>query len=277
MLGFDIMLRLLPLWLFLTTTLAQRDAWLTPNGSQPDSTNAFSNADLVTIAWDPMTGGLSDLWLTAVASNFAIRLGSNINISTAGTYPWTITVGDEEIAVDAHFQLSFVPTGTGFRKADASQYQQSPVFILAKRDEPLPSTSEVPPISSAVATSTSDVTGTISHITPTFISETPTSTASSDSSSGMSGGLKAGITIGVLAATVVILGLLFWALRLRRKVKAVNNHRSSGIVPPSGIMPTHSTEPSEKRISGVHEVRGDSTQPVELNARPKTVYHELSG
>jgi hypothetical protein len=273
MLSSGIMLKVLSLWLFVTTVLCQRDAWLTPDGSQPDNTNAFNNADQVEIAWNAMGGDLSDLWLNAVGSDYAIRLGSNINISVAGTYPWTITVGDEEIQVDAHFQLSFVPTGTGFKKADVAEYEQSPVFILIKRGEALPS---------AMST-TLDATPTpttISDIAPTFTSgaATPTSDANnSDGSSGTSTGMKAGIAIGVVAAVAIILVLLFWALRLRRKVKAANNKRSSGIVPASGVMPNRAEGPSEKRISGVHEVRGDNVQPVEMNARPKTVYHELSG
>ena len=278
MLGFAIMLRFLPLWLFLTSVLGQRDAWLTPDGSQLYSTDTFRNADLVTLAWDSMTGELSDLWVNAVASNFAVRLGSNINISTAGTFPWTITVGDEEIAVDSYFQLSFVPTGTSFRKTDAAQYQQSPVFILVKRGEPISSTSIVPAITTAVAGSDPALVATTSsYVTPTFISATASSTSELDDSPSMPGSVKAGIALGVVVATAIILGLLFWALRLRRKVKAANNHRSSGIVPTSGIIPQHSTEPSEKKISGLHEVTGDNTQPVEMNARPKTVYHEMAG
>lgn len=270
-----VMIRILALCLWVTSIHAQRSAWVTPAGTRPDNTDAYSNADLVTIAWEAMAGGLSDLWLNAVESNYAVRLGSNINISVPGTYPWTITVGDEEIDIDSHFELTFIPTGTTYNKENLDQYEQSPAFILVKRGEPLPTAaSSGAPTNSLEAPSSVAPTATSS---PATGMPTSTAGAGADDQSGPSIGMKVGIAIGVVAAVVVILGLLFWALRLRRKVKAVNNHRSSGIVPASGVMPGRSSPPTEKRISGLHEVNGDHVQPVEMTVRPKTVYHELSG
>ena len=264
----------LTLWLFVTSVLGQESAWQTPDGSKPDYADAFHNADLVTISWDAMTGGLSDLWLNAVESNYAMRLGSNINISTAGTFPWTITVGNEEIDIDSHFQLSFVPSGTSYTKDKVDEYEQSPGFILVKAGEALPTanaTSVPSTTSAAAATSAASTSG----IATTTSTQSPTS--ESDDTSGFSTGVKAAMGIGIVAAIAIILGLLFWALRLRRRVKAANNHRSSGIIPSSGLTPDGSAQRTEKRISGLHEASGDRLQPVEMSARPKTVYHELAG
>ncbi|ETN43151.1 uncharacterized protein HMPREF1541_02309 [Cyphellophora europaea CBS 101466] len=259
----------------LSVVLGQESAWLTPDGSQPNYTTAFSNADLVTVSWNAMTGGPSDLWISAVDSNYATRLGSNIDITRAGTYPWTITVGDEEIDIDDRFLLAFIPTGTSYKKEASTQYDTSPAFILVKQGEPLPSNTSATSTSStpsSTSSPTSDSTSESSAI-PTEDSSDP----SDDSSSSLSGGLIAAIAIGVLLAVVLILGLLLWGLKLRRKVKAANNIRSSGIIPVSGVIPVRPGGGNEKRISGVHETNGDQVQPVELPARRKTVYHEMSG
>ena len=253
---------------------AQESQWLTPDGSQPDFSEAYNNADLVEIAWNEMSGSLCDLWLTAYDADYAIRVASNINIAKAGTYPWTITVGDEEIAIQDRFALHFIPTGTNYNQQDASKYESSPGFLLVKAGDPLPSLATN---ASQSAEPTASISTTINVATTSAGSIPSDSPSDASSSSGFGPGAKAGVAIAVVAGLAAILGLLFWALRLRRKVKAANNHRSSGVIPASGMMQTHHDSPANKRISGVHEVAGDANHPVEISARPKTVYYELSG
>jgi hypothetical protein len=258
--------------------LCQESSWLTPAGSSPDFSEAFHNTDLVQVAWDAMTpGAMSDLWLNAVDSNYAMRLGANINISAPGTYPWRVGVGNEEIDIDERFQLSFIPTGTGYDKAQVNSYQVSPGFILVKENEPLPSdisSTELP------STTTASVVSSTADSTPTSAQATASPTSAADeSSSGLSTGIKVGAAIAALITLALILALLFWALRLRRKVKAAGNHRSSGIVPSSGIMPgpSYATDAKRASLNQVHEVQGDKASPVEIGPSEKRVYYELSG
>jgi hypothetical protein len=256
----------------------QESSWLTPAGSDPDFSEAFRNTDLVQVAWDAMTpGAISDLWLNAVDSNYAMRLAANINISAPGTYPWRVGVGNEEIDIDQRFQLSFIPTGTGYDKAQINSYQVSPGFILVQQNEPLPSgvsSTEVP----ATAT-TSSVTSSTASTSPTAAQETAAPTSTDGEDSGLSTGIKVGAAIAALTTLALIFALLFWALRLRRKVKAATNHRSSGIVPSSGIMPgpAYAIDPKRASLGQVHEIPGDKVSPVEMGTAEKKVYYEMAG
>ncbi len=99
--------------------------------------------------------------------------------------------------------------------------------------------------------------------------------------------MKVGAALAAIVALCVIIALLLWVVRLRRRVKAASNRRSQGIIPDkkskltkAPLSPDVDVEmtPHEKRISGLHEVQGDKNQPQEMSTlkERKSVY-EMPG
>ena len=266
----------------------QGPTWRNPDSSRPDLSQSYHNADAIVLSWQGLNESLSDLWLTSydTTHDYALRIAANINITNTGTLPWTVTVNETEIDIDDRFTLRFIPTGTVYQALQVDQFA-SPGFILLQRGE-------IAPPSNGSATNTAGISSTeatgvrvTSSDSPSGASVSPTSTPAGDSSSGMGSGTKAGIAIAATVSVVVILALLLWVVRLRRRVNAASNHRSAGIIPPSGAQEMAPSEaqggrpvaPKGKRISGLHEVLGDRRQPTELStAKPEPkVYHELAG
>ncbi|KPI37613.1 uncharacterized protein AB675_4035 [Cyphellophora attinorum] len=227
-----------------------------------------------------MQGGPDDLWIAGSDDQYHNRIASNQIIAEDGSITYKIAMGNEAISAnaDGSWGLFFIPTGAQFDKSAESTYNAGPRFQLFKAGDPIPN-SEV----SATSTTTSAAfspTATSVVVSPTNASQ-PTSNASADNSPGLSRGVLTGIAIGGIVGVCAMLGLLFWALRLRRKVKAANNHRSSGIIPPSGIMPEKNEprSPGIRTVSGLHEAHGDRHQPIEMEAKRKSMYHvhEMAG
>ena len=263
---------------------AQESGWLNPDGSKPDFSQSYHNTDSIIFSWNGVNHSLSDLWLTSydTTSNYALRIASNMNISDSGSLPWTVTVNETLIDIDARFKLHFIPTGQVYETSSDDQFS-SPGFLLLQRGAIAPASGAY----TAATTSSSATTGPMGSVPTTtsvaLASATSTSTSTPDSSSGLTSGVKAGAAIAVTASVVVILALLLWVVRLRRRVNAASNHRSAGIIPatpPQGTAAAQlQTTPGEKRVSGLHEMLGDRRHPTELSAakRETKVYHELAG
>lgn len=247
--------------------------WHKPDGTAPQFSQVFHDTNMEVLSWSSDVTDLCDLWVAAIDSDYAVRLSTNMNLSTVTSFPWRISVGSEEIDITSQYKLFFIPTGTNYAK-NGVDYIASPGFQLYKEGQPTP-TSSVYPSTTSLATESSIVETVVSPFTP---AASEPASEPTDASSGLATWVKGVITAAVVCVVVLVAGLLLWALRLRRKVKAANNHRSSGIVPSSGIMPERNVEPTERRISGLHEVKGDNRQPLEMTTvkEPKVVY-EMPG
>lgn len=229
-----------------------------------------------------MQGGPSDLWLVATnySREYHSRIASNIALDKQGDYIWRISVGSEEINTNRNYQLFFIPTGAPYNATAVNTYNAGPQFSLFNPGEQLAySISTADPVPTTSVTSVSAVSGIEATATSSAIAGNNEQSAQDGGSPGLSTGVKAGIIIGALVALIIVAGLLLWALRLRRKVKAATNHRSSGIIPPSGAMPEKKDESAQvvREVQGLHEALGDRRQPVEMDVKRKTVYHELAG
>lgn len=257
--------------------------WIIPNSAKPNFTDVYNNGNSITWSWQGMNRSMSDLWLTSYdpTLSYALRVAANINITEPGTLPWTITVNDTLIDIDDRFSLRFVLTGTDIYPLHADQFP-SPAFLILHSGQTLPATTDGPSTSSSTVASSAS---------PTTQTMTPTSSSASvpSSSTGppppshptLSAGAKAGIAIGVTAVFLIILALLFWVMRLYRRVKAASNQHSRGIIPEDSeeaSPTTPGTVPAIKQISGLHEVIGDRRHPTELSVKQeKDVLCELPG
>jgi hypothetical protein len=255
----------------ITTTL-----YWPSNTSDAQGQTAFNEGDTLIVMWNAMQGGPDDLWIAASNGQYHNRIASNQIIAEDGSINYKIAMGNEAINAntDGSWGLYFIPTGAPFDKSAEPTYNAGPRFQLFKAGDSIPSSQGLP-------TSTITSTTTSPTATPAASSPTASSQPASDSSPGLSSGVLTGIAIGGVVGLCAMLGLLFWALRLRRKVKAANNHRSSGIIPPSGIMPEKNEprSPGIRTVSGLHEAHGDRHQPIEMEAKRKSMYHvhEMAG
>jgi hypothetical protein len=254
-------------------SLAQNSGWLNPDASQSDFSSSYHNSEGIVFAWEGLNQSLSDLWISSydTTNPYSLRIATNINITGPGNLPWTVTVSGEEIDLDDRFRLHFVPTGTAYVAGQSDQIE-SPGFLLLQPgdvDSSSPSTTAVEAPSSTI--STASLTSTTEP--------TPSATASpSSEDSGISTGTKIGAAVAVVGFLIITFALAIWVVRLRRRVKAANNHRSAGIFPTSAeTQDAVLQEPKPvtvRHVLGVHEARGDHHQPAELSAlkRQSKVY-----
>lgn len=268
-------LHLLGLSFLCSAALAQSSGWTNPPSSKPAFTSVYTNGNFITLSWQGLNSSLCDLWLTSYDTNntYALRLAANINVTLPGTLPWSITVNETEIAIDNRFELKFVPGRTDIT-LDV-QYEQivSPGFLLIQSSTALPSDASTATIGATLSTAsvTDPVSGPAS-IPSSSPSTSPPPTSPSTSSSGLSIGGQVGLAVGVTVAVICILALLFWVLRLRRRVQATSNHHSWSIIPESSQTETttaSTTTLTQKRIPGLHEVVGDRRHPTELSSTEK--------
>lgn len=251
------------------------DKWIVPSGSVTDFSSTFQNGNSITLSWKAINSSICDLWVVAsdASNDYATRIASNINLETAGTYPWTVSVGSEQVDIDDRYQLQFIPTGTEY-KAGQTGYFSSPGFLLLNRGEAVPSSATSAAATSAIAATTSTSN---SQSSPTAASSsTATSSPSSASNaSQVNTGVIVGGVIAAIVAVVIILGLGLYVLRLRRRNKAAGNVRSQGIWPENPLISSTTSPRTEKKISGLFEAKGDQQHPVELSARRKTQMYEM--
>jgi hypothetical protein len=174
------------------------------------------------------------------------------------------------------------------------------------------------PATITAANDTTSAATTAGAVVSVTVSSSPTASSASTSSTagippaagpspdrGLSVGAKAGIGAGVGVTVVVIIVLVFWVLRLYRRVQAASNKHAWGIIPedsndsrvdqqnPNNGASARSI-PAIKQISGLHEVPGkqpsvlhevlgDRRHPTELNAtgsadkEKPNVVHEMPG
>lgn len=265
------------------SALGQVVHWPTNNGSLSSPiAGQFYEGNTLTISWAAINDRPQDLWLYGIDDNgFHNRLASNLAVAQSGSFVWNIAVGAEAVQnnVRGSWALIFIPTGAEFQEQAIDTYHIGPRFLLYQPGDAPPASS----VTGSVPTTTASVLATSSvdtvDATGTGASATsPTDQNSDGNSRRLSGGTIGGIAAGVIISLFIVMGLLLWALRLRRKVNAANNHRSSGIVPASGLMPEKPL-PTMRRISGLHEVTGSNHQPIEMDAKRKSMaqLHELAG
>ena len=267
---------------FVCATQAQVLIWPTNGSLNSDIAGQYYDGNAVTIQWSSMSGGPDDLWLATPDWSYHDRVASNIVVSRDGQYEWRIAVGNDALTKQASspgWQLFFIPTGAPFNSSAVNTYHIGPRVILQKPGEMVGISTSAAPITATFALSSSSGPSATTTLAPdpSMVGNSDTSSSSSD----IGGGTLAGIAIGAIVAIVLVLGLLLWALRLRRKVKAATNHRSSGIIPPSGVMPEKyplPPTPTVKRVSGLHEATGDRRQPIEMEAKRASMnrVHELA-
>jgi hypothetical protein len=265
---------------------AQSSAWLNPDSSRPIFSQSYHNTDAIVFSWQGLNSSMSALWLTSfdTSNSYALRIAANINITNAGTYPWTVTVNETEIDIDDRFRLRFIPTGTTYQSSQSDQFA-SPGFLLLQRGETAPASDDSP--SSSAATVTESVGSSASTYPSASSSSAPPTASASEGSTGLSAGVTIGAAIAALVSVIVIVVLVLWVVRLRRRVNAASNHRSAGIIVDPGTEKVASATTNdaytvtarEKRDSGLHEVLGDRRQPTELSAdmRKPNLYYELAG
>ena len=264
---------LVALWsLILLVRADDSDEWIVPSGSVTDFSSTFQNGNSVTLSWKAINSSICDLWVVAsdASNDYATRIASNINLETAGTYPWTVSVGSEQVDIDDRYQLQFIPTGTEYR-AGQTGYFSSPGFLLLNRGEAVPSSAT----SATATTATTSTSSSQSSATTASSSTATSSTSSSSDPSHINTGVIAGGVIAAIVAVVIILGLGLYVLRLRRRNKAAGNVRSQGIWPENPLMRSTTSPRTEKKISGLFEAKGDQQHPVELSARRKTQMYEM--
>ena len=251
------------------------DKWIVPSGSVTDFSSTFQNGNSVTLSWKAINSSICDLWVVAsdASNDYATRIASNIDLETGGTFPWTVSVGSEQVDINDRYQLQFIPTGTE-HEVGQTGYFSSPGFLLVNRGEAVPSSATSAAATGALAAATST---SISQSSATAASSS-TAKSSSSSSSDPSHTNTGAIVGGAIAATlavVMILGLGLYVLRLRRRSKAVGNKRSQGIWPANPLIASTTSPRTEKKISGLFEAKGDQQHPVELSARRKTQMYEM--
>ncbi|RMZ76072.1 hypothetical protein DV737_g5024, partial [Chaetothyriales sp. CBS 132003] len=254
--------------------------WLVPDSSQPSLATTWNDGDSVTLSWTALNSSICDLWLTNPNSsnNYAIRLATNINLDNAGTLPWSINIGTEQLSISDVFELCFIPTGQAYTPSSLSQSQQpqitSPSFVVLAEGSTRPS-STTATTAATIATTAATPTGTA------IVSPGP------EKSVGLSTGVKIGASVAIVAALSLIIGLLFWVFRLRRRVKqarAAEDDRKDILRSDSSdadLEMTPSPSPSPRLTSpppvqlgntkrqtlpGLHEMKADTRQPQELSA-----------
>ncbi|RMZ89627.1 hypothetical protein DV736_g3139, partial [Chaetothyriales sp. CBS 134916] len=118
-LPFSSLTAILHLTILISTTRfasALTPQWLVPDSSQPNLATTWNDGDSVTLSWATLNSSICDLWLTDPNSSndYAIRLASNIDLDEAGTLPWSINIGNEQLHISDVFVLCFIPTGQAY-------------------------------------------------------------------------------------------------------------------------------------------------------------------
>ncbi|RMD39573.1 hypothetical protein DV735_g5552, partial [Chaetothyriales sp. CBS 134920] len=208
-----------------------RAQWLVPDSSEPDLATTWNDGDSVTLSWAALNSSICDLWLTDPnGDDYTIRLASNINLADAGTLPWSIDIGTEQLSIGQTFALSFIPTGQAYSSQQV--HITSPTFTVLPKGSASPShttsSSSLLPSPSPTTTTTAAITS-ATHNSAAANSTNPDNGVdesnntsnndddNDDSHSGLSTRVKVGAGIAIVVVLTLIIGLLFWVLHLRRR------------------------------------------------------------
>jgi hypothetical protein len=278
-------------------------AWNNPQSSQPDFSQTYYTNNNIVISWSALNNSIDDLWLSPydASDTYSLRIATFVNLTDAGSLAWTVFVDETENALDNRFKFSFVPAEIDFQSAQLNkQTISSPGFLILRNNQGSSIATSLLPTGTSTALIVSSTADSFSA-SPTYTADAGNASQSS-SSSGLGTSAKAGISIAVIAVTIIFLGLVIWIARLRRRVRAVKNHRSAGIISPSPESKPEMSETahelpspvvgSDRTVSSLQELVGDRRQPTELDVEnledvipappyrkdqksPPTTYHEL--
>ncbi|KAK2811473.1 hypothetical protein FQN50_002096 [Emmonsiellopsis sp. PD_5] len=195
--------------------------WGVPDGSQPDFTVTLRNGQSVPFSWkgwnstwtDEYLGGkaTNDLWVTSfdyTVAPFAELLAQGIDISSSGSFTWTIDVPDDSLSETVKYVVRFKNAADPPDSYTHSSPQlSSPGFIIVKDAK------------STTTTSSSISSATSSSATNSINTPSTTSLPQDPDSSGLSTGAKAGIGVGAAVGGIAIIALVVFVFLRRRRGK----------------------------------------------------------
>lgn len=247
------------LFLVLPIRATTASNWTNPSAHLPSFTSTYLVGERILLSWQPLNLSTNDLWLIRynISNDFTLRIASALDLSQAGSFPWTIAVSEEEVEMDTRFMFAFVPTGSSY---DATQDSglDSPAFNLMMVNQNTPADG-TPSSSSPNAPASPTTSSSGSQSSPSSTDTASSTSTSSNDRSHLSTGAIAGIAVGVLAAVGLACffgGYLVFKKRLSRHTQKINAD-------------------SDVPMTGPYEALGSRHAPAEMIAK-ETRVHEMT-
>ena len=235
--------------------------WTNPDARLPSFSNTYLVGEMILLAWQPLNKSMSDLWLmryNTSVDTFALRIASTLDISAAGSFPWTIALAEEDVFEDTRFELSFVPEGANY-DAKALSNIVSPGFNLMMVNQATPPNGTAVSNTSVPLSIATSGTSTEASTTATAIVASPLNSSSNDNS-GVSTATIGGIAVGVIVA-VGLAGFAIGYFVFKKRQSRHNQKETIGN--------------PEVTLAGPYEILGDRRHPVEVNGKERQV-HEIN-
>ncbi|SPQ24209.1 3937d656-79c9-477e-8230-3ca5da4c978a [Thermothielavioides terrestris] len=192
--------------------------WSSPNGTQPDFSESFTDGDEILISWNALNNSIYDLWLTSWKMGpdlVALCLARAVNIGHDGNLKLvTSNPPPAQMANQTEYVLRFKPPTSqgGFVASDPDL--SSPGFLLLRSSV----VGEGVPSVAASTMATASPTGFQATPSRDIITSTP---ASEGSTPDMSPAAAAGLTIGLVLAVALLAAIevayLLWRRKRRRE------------------------------------------------------------
>ncbi|KAJ5908721.1 hypothetical protein N7495_001403 [Penicillium taxi] len=240
--------------------------WTTPDGSESDLSQTFTNGETIAVAWTGWDSGwtdgymdgqtVADLWVTSFswdALEYSSLLTTNRNISNAGSYSWTIDISSSALSKSAKYVLRFGVPVTTFNIS--AEMIDSPGFLVISGSTTTTSSSTS---STTSTTSSSSSTSSLSTTTSSTNADSTTATSTNgtittsqkSTSTGLSTGAKAGAGVGGAIAGIALIGALaYFIIRRMRKGNSSSDtvpNKDHGDFTKSELMPMYTQRPDQE-------------------------------
>ncbi|MCJ1373341.1 hypothetical protein MMC20_004569 [Loxospora ochrophaea] len=198
---------------------------------------------------------------------FAHLIGTGVDITSAGSFPWTVEIPPSELSITDEWVFRIAAAGA--TPPFPNGENASPGFLVSNdtsSGETTSTTSSATVASatttpSATATVTSSSTSTISNAATVHITTAPTATPTGATPASLSAGTKAGIAIGTIVGAFALIGTGWMFAQRRHKLFSTTN-RGSSASHPDGHYP-------EAQQVGTQVFPKEATHPVEIYTGPE--------